>query len=74
MLRFIKTPCHHRCVTRWKKDAKEFHVSLSANNNRDGSQSMTCRVPKPILEILGDPNGLKFLIKNRSIVVTAGEK
>lgn len=56
-------------MTRWKKDAKEFVVSL----NDDGSQSVICRIPKPILEKLGDPKNLKFMIKGKSIVVVGSD-
>lgn len=57
-------------MTRWKKDAKEFIVSL----NDDGSQSVICRLPKPIFEKLGKPKNLKFMIKGKSIVVTGENK
>ena len=61
-------------MTRWKKDAREFDVSLYRSGNRDGSESLLCRVPKPIVEMLGEPNSIKFQIRSRGIVVTAGEK
>lgn len=57
-------------MPKWKKDAKEFDMSLS----EDGSGSMICRVPKPVLEILGNPDSIKFEILGRKIVVVAGEK
>lgn len=60
-------------MTRWAKDAKEFNVSLSKSTNADGSQSLICRVPKPIVDFLGDPNKLKFLIKGKSIIVSEGD-
>jgi len=52
-------------LTRWKKDAKEFSVSLS----NDGSEGFVCRVPKPILEILGQPNRIKFVLKGNHIAI-----
>ena len=55
---------------RWKKDERKFDMSLS----KDGSGSIICRVPKPILEILGNPNSIKFEILGKKIVVLAGEK
>ncbi len=61
-------------MTRYKKDAREFDVSLTKSRNRDGSESLICRVPRIIVETLGEPNSLKFLIKSKNIVVTAGEK
>ncbi|QLH07267.1 hypothetical protein C5F50_09385 [Nitrosopumilus ureiphilus] len=53
-------------LTRWKKDETEFPVKLSF----DGTNSMTCRIPKPILELLGEPEGIKFVIQGKRIVVT----
>jgi len=57
-------------LTRWKKDEKEFAVNLID----DSSGSVICRVPKPILKILGQPSGIKFVIKGKKIVVVAGDK
>ena len=53
------------CMTRWKKDTTEFLVKLSF----DGRNSTSCRVPKPILEFLGNPNSLKFTIRGKHIEV-----
>jgi len=57
-------------LTRWKKDETEFPVRLTD----DGKNSTICRVPKPILEILGKPSGIKFVIQGKKIVVIAGDK
>jgi hypothetical protein len=57
-------------LTRWKKDETEFSVNLSD----DGSGSIICRVPKPILEMLGQPSGIKFVIQGKKITVVAGDK
>ena len=57
-------------MTRWRKNAKEFDVSL----NDDGSQSKICRIPKPILEILGNPNAIRFAIQGKKIIVAVGTK
>jgi hypothetical protein len=59
---------------RYAKDAKEFNASLSKSKNRDGSISMICRIPKPILVMLGEPSGIKFVIQGKKIVVSAGDK
>lgn len=61
-------------VTRWKKDQKEFSVSLSKSKNADGSQSLICRVPRPVVNFLGNPEGLKFTIKGKNILVVAGDE
>ena len=57
-------------MTRWKKDETEFPVSLSF----DGTNSKRCRIPKPIIDFLGNPEGLKFVINGRKIQVIADDK
>ena len=57
-------------MTRWKKDEKEFGVKLTDDN----SGSIICRVPKPILEMLGKPVRIKFEIHGTKISVVAGDK
>ena len=52
-------------MTKWKKDAKEFVVSVNYNDAR-GSQ---CNIPKPILEFLGEPDRLKFVISGKSVKI-----
>ena len=54
-------------LTRWKKGETEFHVALSF----DGASSKRCRIPKPIIDMLGDPNTLKFVIRDNAITVTS---
>ena len=54
-------------LTRWKKDETEFHVALSF----DGTSSKRCRIPKPIIDMLGDPNTLKFVVRGNTITVTS---
>ena len=41
-----------RYMPKWKKDETEFLVSVS----NDGNGSNVCRIPKPILKKLGNPN------------------
>jgi len=53
-------------LTRWKKGEKEFSVKLTF----DGTNSTICRVPKPIIDFLGDPESLKFVIRGKGIIVT----
>ena len=57
-------------MTRWKKDAKEFAVKLT----NDYAGSIICRVPKPIVEMLGNPSGLTFEVHGTKISVVAGDK
>jgi len=55
-------------MPRWKKDQTEFTVSVTYHEHR-GCQSY---IPKPIMERLGRPKAIKFIIKNRKIEVEAG--
>ncbi len=50
-------------MPKWKKDETEFTVSV----NDDGNGSHVCRIPKPIIEKLGKPNKIKFMVKNDKI-------
>jgi hypothetical protein len=55
-------------MPRWKRDLKEFTVSVTYHEHR-GYQSY---LPKPIMEILGNPKNIKFITKNRKVEVEAG--
>jgi hypothetical protein len=57
-------------MPRWKRGQKEFTVSVTYNEHR-GYQ---CYLPKPIMEMLGNPKTIKFTIKNRKVEVEAGNK
>lgn len=50
-------------MPKWKKDAKEFTVSVNFNEDR-GYQSS---IPKPIMHTLGDPDKVKFVINGKNI-------
>jgi hypothetical protein len=52
-------------VPKWKKDAKEFTVSVNFNEDR-GYQSS---IPKPVIEALGLPQNITFVIDGKKIVV-----
>ena len=54
-------------MTKWAADAKEFKVSITHNRQRGTSYSY---IPKPILAKLGNPEGLRFVIKGDKILVT----
>ena len=53
-------------MTQWPKDAKEFTVSVIKNEKRLTNYSY---IPKPILEMLGNPDKLKFVISGDDIMV-----
>lgn len=58
-------------MTRWKKDAQEFEVGVNFVEGRGYSSS----IPKPIMEILGNPNSIKYVIrKGNKIEVVAGKR
>ncbi len=52
-------------MPKWKMDETEFSVSVS----NDGNGSNVCRIPKPIMEKMGQPNRIKFIIKDKKILV-----
>lgn len=45
---------------KWKKDAKEFVVGVNYVDDRGYSSS----IPKPIMDILGRPESIKFVMKD----------
>ena len=57
-------------VTRWRKDASEFPVGL--HYGKDGQGCMAV-IPKPVLERLGEPEGITFSLRRGSIVVVASD-
>ena len=57
-------------MTSWAKDAKEFTVYIIPNKARMTNYSY---IPKPILEMLGNPKRLKFVIKDRHVEVKGSD-
>ena len=59
-------------MPKWKKGATEFTVSVNHNDVR-GYQSS---IPKPIMEVLGEPESITFVIKGskKKIVELTGIK
>jgi hypothetical protein len=57
-------------VGRWKKNAKEFVVGVNYVENRGYSSS----IPKPVVEILGNPNSIKYVVSddNKTIQLVSG--
>ncbi len=54
-------------ASKWKKDAKEFVVSVTHHETR-GHQTY---VPKPVMEKLGNPDALKFVMLDHKVEVHA---
>jgi hypothetical protein len=55
-------------MPRWKKDQTEFTVRVTYHEHR-GYQTY---IPRPVMEMLGKPKSITFIIKNRKIGVEAG--
>jgi hypothetical protein len=55
---------HNTSMPKWQKDQKEFTVGMSYNERR-GTQAY---IPKPIVETLGNPKNIKFIIKDKKKV------
>lgn len=56
-------------LPKWKKGETEFIVALNPT-----SGTHDCKIPKPIVERLGNPGSLKFSLRGKNIVVTSGEE
>ena len=54
-------------MPRWKQDETEFVVSV----NDDGNGGNICRIPKPIVEMLGIAGSVKFINKKGKVSVEA---
>ena len=52
-------------MPRWKEGSREFTVSVNSHETR-GYQ---CIIPKPVIEVLGDPEKITFVIKGRKVEV-----
>jgi hypothetical protein len=59
-------------MPKWKKGATEFTVSVNHNEVRGYQTS----IPKPIMELLGEPGSITFIIKGdkKKIIELTGEK
>jgi hypothetical protein len=58
-------------MPKWKKDAKEFEVGVNFVERRGYSSS----IPKPIMDLLGNPDSIKFVIsKSNKIELVAGKR
>jgi hypothetical protein len=59
-----------RLLPKWKKDANQFTVSVNHNETR-GYQSS---IPKPVMETLGNPDKITFVVKpKKKVEVVAGK-
>ena len=58
-------------MTSWAKDTTEFTVSVTRNVKAKTSFSY---IPKPILDMLGTPSRITFVLQDGLIVVRAGDE
>lgn len=63
----------NQTMTRWSKGETKFTVNVNPNANGEGGMSYVCRIPKPIIEMLGIPNSLSFVMKNGKVIVENGD-
>ena len=54
-------------MPKWKKDATEFTVSVNYHPTR----GTLVFLPKPIVELLGNPSRVRFIIKGKQIIISA---
>ena len=57
-------------MPKWKKGAKEFTVGVNYNDKR-GYQSS---IPKPIIDALGNPEKIKFIIDGKKVEIATGKR
>jgi len=55
-------------MPKWKKDAKEFTVTVNHHETRGDLMY----IPKPIMELLGEPEKITFEVKGKKIEVKSG--
>ena len=55
-------------MPKWKKDAKEFVVSVYCNEN--GCEIV---IPKPVLEKLGKPTKLRYAFRGQRVEIEKAE-
>jgi hypothetical protein len=67
MLKFI---CRYHIMPEWKKDATEFSVSINYVEKR-GYQSS---IPKPVIDVLGRPSTIKFIVKGKKVEIIAVDR
>ena len=58
-------------MTQWASDVKDFTVSIIQNKKRLTNYNY---IPKPILEMLGNPTALKFTIRGSDVLVKGTSK
>jgi hypothetical protein len=57
-------------MPKWKKNTTEFSVSVNFVEGRGYASS----IPKPVMEVLGEPKNLAFVVKGKRVEVHAADK
>lgn len=57
-------------MPKWKKGVKEFTVGVNYYDKR-GYQST---IPKPIIDVLGNPEAIKFIIDGKKVEITTAKE
>ena len=56
-------------MPKWSKEAKDFKVSVNCH----GERGCYAQVPKPIMEMLGNPSKVRYVVKGSKIEVENGD-
>ena len=56
-------------MPKWKKDATEFTVGVNYHPTRGAA----CAIPKPITELMGNPDRITFAVKGKRVEVSPAE-
>ena len=56
-------------MTRWAKNASVFQIRLHESKNRDATPSIMCRIPRPIVEALGNPKALRLYVEDGRVIM-----
>ena len=56
-------------MPKWKEGATEFTVSVGYSENR----GYACTIPKPVIDALGEPDRITFIIKGKRVEIESAE-
>ena len=57
-------------MPKWKEGATEFTVEVGYSENR----GYACTIPKPVIEVLGEPERITFIIKGKRVEIESTEE
>ena len=60
-------------MTRWARNTTVFQVKLHESKNRNATPSLVCRIPRPLIEMLGNPTSLRLYIEDGRIIMEGAE-